>query len=69
MPNDLKPCPFCGCELVAKNEIWKSPVTGITKTQTVYCHPQRDCLLDYHRFHFYAYPHKEEQWNRRADNG
>lgn len=65
----LKPCPFCGAELAGKEEIWRNPHTGITQKNTVYTHPQRNCILDYHRYHFYAHPEKVEQWNRRMKDG
>ncbi len=66
---DLKPCPFCGCELVAKKEIWRNERTGRTGEVDVYCHPYKNCLLDYVRFHFYSNPHKIEQWNKRIQEG
>ena len=62
---ELKPCPFCGTKLVGKEEIWRHPKTNLTKKQMVYSHPKTHCLLDYHRFHFYADPWKVEAWNRR----
>lgn len=63
----LKPCPFCGAELVGKEEIWRNPNTGITKQNMVYSHPKNNCVLDYHRFHFYAHPWKIDQWNNRVE--
>ena len=62
---ELKPCPFCGAELVGREEIWRNPHTGITKKQMVYTHPHRNCVLDYKRLHFYAEPWKVDAWNRR----
>ena len=63
---DLKPCPFCGCELVANEEIWRNAATGRTGKVTVYSHPYRNCILDYFRYHFYAHPHDIEKWNKRT---
>lgn len=65
----LKPCPFCGVELIGKEEIWRNPHTGLTKKQMVYSHPHRNCVLDYKRLHFYADPWKVEAWNRRTEDG
>ena len=65
----LKPCPFCGAELVMREEIWRNPHTGLTHKQKVYTHPHRHCVLDYKRFHFYANPWQIDAWNRRAENG
>lgn len=66
---ELKPCPFCGAKLVGKEEIWRHPTYSIMKKQLVYTHPKSNCILDYHRYHFDAYPEKVEQWNRRAEDG
>lgn len=63
---ELKPCPFCGCELIELREIWTSRVTGRTEKQSVYFHPKRGCVLDLHRYHFYDYPEKLKAWNRRT---
>ena len=68
MPNELKPCPFCGVELVVREELWRNPHTNGLIKQKIYCHPQRNCILDFHRFHFEAHPHHIEEWNRRVDN-
>lgn len=65
----LKPCPFCGVELVGKEELWRHKETNITKKYTVYFHPKTRCVLDLHRFHFYNEPWKVEAWNRRANDG
>lgn len=67
--NDLKPCPFCGCELACQDEIWRHKVTNIVKKYTVYYHPKRGCILDHNRFHFYNDPSKIEAWNRRVSDG
>ena len=67
-PFELKPCPFCGCELVGKNEFWRNKATGISRMYTVYSHPQRGCILDLRRFHFYAEPWKVDAWNRRIED-
>ena len=64
----LKPCPFCGAELVVREEIWRNPHTGLTHKQKVYSHPHMGCVLDYKRLHFYADPWKIEAWNRRAED-
>lgn len=61
----LNPCPFCGAELIGKEELWRNPHTNITKKQMVYSHPKTNCVLDYHRYHFYADPWKVDAWNRR----
>ena len=66
---ELKPCPFCGTELVGNEEIWRHPTLSIMKKQLVYTHPKSNCVLDYHRYHFEAYPKKVKQWNRRAEDG
>ena len=63
----LKPCPFCGGELVGKEELWRHKVTNITAKYIVYTHPMRGCILDLHRYHFYNDPMQIEAWNRRAD--
>ena len=68
-PFELKPCPFCGSELVGKNEFWRNKVTGISRMHTVYAHPANGCILEYKRFHFYAQPNDVEKWNRRAEDG
>ena len=65
----LKPCPFCGCELVGKEELWRHKITNITKKYVVYTHPKRGCMLDEHRYHFYNDPKMVDAWNRRADDG
>ena len=65
---ELNPCPFCGAELVCKEEIWRNKHTNITKKYPVYTHPKTGCILDHHRFHFYNDPRQIEAWNRRADN-
>lgn len=62
----LKPCPFCGAKLICKEEVWRHPKTNLTRKYPVYTHPQKGCVLDYQRFHFYA--QKLEAWNRRANN-
>ena len=66
---ELKPCPFCGAKLVGKEEIWRNPHTNLTKKQMVYSHPKTNCVLDYHRYHFYADPWKVDAWNRRENDG
>lgn len=63
----LKPCPFCGCELIEKKERWKSRITGCTEKQSVYVHPKKGCVLDYFRFHFYDHPEQLKAWNRRVN--
>ena len=65
---ELKPCPFCGVQLVASEEILRNSHTGLTHKQKVYIHPKTQCVLDYIRFHFYEHPWKVDAWNRRADN-
>lgn len=64
---DLKPCPFCGVDLVPKVEIWRNPNTGFTGQNLVYSHPKTNCVLDYARYHFYADPWKVDAWNRRVE--
>lgn len=66
---NLKPCPFCGAKLVGKEEMWRNPNTNLTKKQMVYSHPKTNCVLDYHRYHFYEHPWKVDAWNRRTNDG
>ena len=65
---ELKPCPFCGAELVRKEEVWRQRITNVTRKFTVYTHPGKGCVLDMHRFHFYNSPEKVAQWNRRVSD-
>lgn len=67
---ELKPCPFCGCELVGREEICRHKITNITGKYTVYTHPQKGCILDFSRYHFYNDPKDIERWNLRVkENG
>ena len=66
---ELKPCPFCGAELIGREEIWRLKSERMAKKQMVYTHPHKGCVLDYKRFHFYANPWQVEAWNRRAEDG
>lgn len=64
---DLKPCPFCGVDLIPKVEIWRNPNTGFTGKNLVYSHPKTNCVLDFSRYHFYADPWKVDAWNKRVE--
>lgn len=64
---DLKPCPFCGVDLIPKVEIWRNPNTGFTGKYLVYSHPKTNCVLDFSRYHFYADPWKVDAWNKRVE--
>lgn len=60
----LKPCPFCGAELLAK---------GVGR-DVLYKHPENDCFLavadtEYGVVWFYYDEEYIEKWNRRAENG
>lgn len=58
---ELKPCPFCGAELVKKQ--WPRPDGD---TMTYYWHPEIGCLLDWLEV---GDEQEAAMWNRRADNG
>lgn len=62
---NLAPCPFCGVELIPREEIWRNPISGFTGKNLVYSHPKTNCVLDYARYHFYAHPELIGAWNRR----
>ena len=59
MPNELKPCPFCGAE--------NKPMGGILRTankgELKHCY--NGCILS----GFVIKEDEFEKWNRRADNG
>lgn len=62
MPNELKPCPFCGGEAVIKFQLGKFYVTAIHKEN---CLIKPDTWLMPTRF----IGNQIRAWNRRADNG
>ena len=72
----LKPCPFCGCEMVLKPTLMSDYKT-ICFVPTpkasgnhggLYQHHKRGCALDYVSFTGYPTTEKgaKEKWNRRA---
>lgn len=60
---EMKPCPFCGCKLETREEIWR--VRGRNSKQTIFVHPGRGCTLDYKRIHSYV-DRDVDAWNRRV---
>ena len=68
----LKPCPFCGADLVIVNTAnITMEFNGKTiemAPQKVFLHPPTKCLLDGHNIDDRNSVEKE-QWNRRADDG
>lgn len=59
MPNELKPCPFCGSE-----NIWVGDVSRNYDIWFVQC---ETCGATFS--HFDSEVEATEAWNRRADNG
>ena len=58
MEKELKPCPFCGEDLIPRVDHW--------------VHPSNDCFLahaDFETGNIYVYDDEEEAWNRRAEDG
>jgi Lar family restriction alleviation protein len=60
MPNELKPCPFCGGEAETIKSFLYGKVTGYA----VYC-KKCDCELKMYT----SKQNATKAWNRRADNG
>lgn len=55
--NELKPCPFCGCDLEYAGDAYK--------------HPINDCFLanvDDVCGYVTVYGYEQEKWNRRAES-
>ena len=55
MPNELKPCPFCGSKHIETKYLCFRPFIICYK-----CHAQIPCYNNYKQ--------AKEAWNRRADN-
>jgi Lar family restriction alleviation protein len=58
MPNELKPCPFCG----GKVSVWHNLATD---NYDIEC---QECCCDVQQ-HYGCVDEAIEAWNRRADNG
>ena len=61
---ELKPCPFCGCEVEIVIGIYG--LHGIPNRYNI-IHPENDCIME--RFESYYTDNKEyliEDWNRRV---
>ena len=61
MSNELKPCPFCGEQLL------------IEEKRSEYIHPNNDCFLaeadsEYGAVWFNIIQEYVDKWNRRVDN-
>lgn len=70
MPNELKPCPFCGSE--ARLFSFCEGVYDETKLKhNVQCLNEKDCFARVGRDWAFGYETKEEAieaWNRRVEN-
>lgn len=65
MSEELKPCPFCGCEV--KIVIGIYGVLGAPDHYTI-VHPENDCIMD--EFACYSTDDKDfliEDWNKRVE--
>ena len=64
--NDLKPCPFCGCEVKFESTGWDYPLVRIN-------HPESDCVIhEFMKWKRYAGTREERMkiidgWNRRVN--
>ena len=64
MTEELKPCPFCGCEVEIVTGIYG--LYGIPNSYKI-IHPKNDCIME--GFESYFTDNKEyliEDWNRRV---
>ena len=66
MPNELKPCPFCG----GKAKLYSQKVAGGYDYSYVFC---ESCKIGTKKYEvspeYCANDKATEAWNRRADNG
>lgn len=56
MMNELKPCPFCGCDRISVQYLYFRPYVICEK-----CHAQIPC--------YNTYAKAKGAWNRRVNNG